>query len=180
MFLFLPVICHNHTNLLHGLTLFWRVISENSWEKDESAFQLTKRHLSEIMCRSAAASTQLSGHFPSSYTKDLCHLHTVFHSQSPWKNQPGDRRICCYQPQIFQKACPTLRESTYSPVLREPTWGWRLVQDATSFQKLLSGCRKSQENEDCITYWQEIFTFGEVVWDIKADGFIHFRGEQII
>lgn len=43
MFLFLSVICQSHTNLLHGLTHFWRVISERIHKKkDESTFQDTE------------------------------------------------------------------------------------------------------------------------------------------
>ena len=107
-------------------------------------FQDTERHLSEILCRSSPAPRQLSGRFPSSYTKDLCHFCTVFHSQSPWKNSAGDRKIWRYQSPIFQKACdshPTPQYCGAQPgekEMRQP-----LVQDATSFQKLLFGCRKT-------------------------------------
>lgn len=73
------------------------------------------------MCGSSSAPTQQSGHFLSFCRKDLYHFCTVFHSWSSWKNLSGDRRICCYQPQLFHKACPTLCESSHSLILWDPT-----------------------------------------------------------
>lgn len=126
----------------------WRVISERIHKRKMNPHFKTQRHLSEMLCRSSSVHTKLNGHFPFC-TNDLYHFCTASHSQTPWKNPLGNRRIWCYQTQFFQKTWPGQPTPNILGKRRDKAAsGTRL-----SFQKWLPGCIKSWENQDWVTCW---------------------------
>lgn len=152
MFLFLPVICQSHTNLLHGLTHFWRVISERIHKRKTNSHFKTQRHLSEILCRSSSSHSKLSGHFPFFYTNDLYHFSTVSHSQTPWKKPLGTAGFAATSYRFSRKPA----QVNLLQILWGPAWKGR--DEAASgtrwiFQKWPSDCRRSWENADWVTCW---------------------------
>lgn len=180
MCLFLPVICQSHTNLLHGLTHFWRVISERIRKRKMNSHFKTQRHLSEILCRSSSTHTKLSGFFPASI-QIIWITFPLFPIPRPLKSL-GDRRICCYQLQDFQKTCPGQpTPNTLGARLERERWGslWykmELSEMILWLQKILGKWRLSH----LLTNRLEIFTFSEAVQDIWTGNSTHCRGEWSI
>lgn len=163
MFLFLPAICQSHTNLLLVLTDFWRVISERIHKRKMNPHFKAQRHVSEMLCRSSSAHTKLNGHFPFC-TNDLYRFSTASHSQTPWKNPLGYRRIWCYQT-VFSENLTRSTHSRYSGASLEresqgSLWYKMEFLEMTSWlQKILGKWRLNH----LLTKRLQIFTFSEVV-----------------
>lgn len=155
MFLFLPVICQSHTNLLHGLTHFWRVISERIRNRKMNLHFKIQRHLSEILCRSSSAHAKLSGHFPCFYTKWFVPLFHCFPLPDPLEEPSKEQEDLLLPATGFLENLPYPARVNLQ-TLRGPAWKGRDEASSgtrRSFQKWLSDCRKSWENEDWITCW---------------------------